>query len=163
LKRIFNSQVLVIVLAIAAVLCLTGCQKETEEDKIKNMVAGIQMAVREKDAGTVLRHLSKTYHDPQGNNYDGVKGLLSFYFMAHRQVNAYVPNLDISIGNNTAQASFQAVLTGAGGSVAEADTGILPEALGIYVFTVVMQKESGDWKITSAKWERIGDGPVPKQ
>jgi hypothetical protein len=163
LKQKFNSLVLVIVFAIAVVLCLTRCQKETEEDKIKNMVDGIQMAVREKDAGTVLRHLSKTYHDPQGNNYDDVKGLLSFYFMNHRQVNAYVPNLDISIENNAARASFQAVLTGAGESVAEAGTGMLPEALGIYAFELVMQKESGDWKITSAKWEHIGEGPLPKQ
>ncbi len=163
MKRMFISQALVIVLTSIAVLCLTGCHKETEEDKIKNMIAGIQKAIREKDTRTVLGHLSKTYHDPQGNNYDGVKGLLVFYFMKHRQVNAYVPNLDISIENNAAQASFQAVLSGAGGDATEAGKGLLPEALGVYAFNVVMQRESGAWKITSAKWERIGEGAVPKE
>jgi hypothetical protein len=159
----FISQALVIVMTIVAVLCLTGCHKETEEDKIKNMISGIQKAAMEKDTRTVLGHLSKTYHDPQGNNYDGVKGLLVFYFLKHRQVNAYVPNLDISIEDNSARASFQAVLTGAGGGVAEAGKGLLPEALGVYAFNVVMQKESGAWKITSAKWERINEGPVPNE
>jgi hypothetical protein len=157
------SQFLVIVLTSLAVLCLTGCHKDTDEDKIRNIIAGVQKAVGEKDTRTVLGHLSKTYHDPQGNNYDGIKGLLLFYFMKHRQVNAYVPDLDISIENNTAHASFQAVLSGAGGGVAGADRGLLPEALGIYAFNVVMQKESGAWKISSAKWERIGEGPVPNE
>jgi len=160
MKRMFISQALAIVLTLVVVLCLTGCHKKTEEDKIKNIITGIQKAVKEKDARTVLGHLSKTYHDPQGNNYDGIKGLLLFYFMKHHQVNAYVPNLDISIENNAAQATFQAVLSGAGGGAAEAGTGLLPEALGVYAFNVVMQKESGAWKITSAKWERIGEAPA---
>ena len=158
MKRMFISQFPVIVLMILAVLCLTGCHKDTDEDKIKNIIAGVQKAAGEKDTRTVLGHLSKTYRDPQGNNYDGIKGLLLFYFMKHRQVNAYVPDLDISIENNAAQVSFQAVLSGAG-----AGQGLLPEALGIYAFNVVMQKESGTWKITSAKWERIGEGPVSNE
>jgi len=163
MKRMFISQVLAIVLATVTLLCLTGCHKETEEDKIKNVIAEIQKTAREKDLGAVLGHLSKTYHDPQGNNYDGIKGLLLFFFMKHRQVNAYVSNLDISIENNAAQASFQAVLTGAGGGAPEGGTGLLPEALGVYAFNVTMQKESGAWKITSAKWERINEGQVPKE
>lgn len=164
MNRIFLSQALVMVMMIVAVVCLTGCHhKETEEDKIKNMIAGIQKAAGEKDARTVLGHLSKTYHDPQGNNYDGIKGLLLFYFMKHRQVHVYVPDLAVSVENNAARASFQAVLTGAGGSNAEAVAGLLPEALGVYAFTIVMKKESGAWKITSATWERIGEGPAPKE
>jgi hypothetical protein len=147
---------MVIVLTILALSLLTICHKESEEDKIKNVIAGIQKAVSEKDRGTVLVHLSKTYHDPQGNNYDGVKGLLLFYFMKHQRVNAYVPNLEIARENETAHVSFQAVLTGAGGDAAAA--GLLPEALGIYAFDVVLQKESGTWKVTTAKWERATEG-----
>ena len=148
---------------ILAVLCLTGCHKETDKDKVTNMIAAIQKAAGEKDAKAVLGHLSKTYHDPQGNDYNGIKGLLHFFFMKHRQVNVYIPNIDIAIENNAARASFQAVLTGAGGNHAETDRGLLPEALGVYEFNVALQKETDSWKITSAKWERMGDGPVPKE
>jgi len=158
MKKTFLLQAPVMVL-ILAVLCLTGCHKDTEEDKIKNIIAEVQKAAGEKDTRTVLGHLSKTYQDPQGNNYDGIKGLLFFYFMKHRRVNVYVPDIECSIENNVARASFQAVLTGAGGG-AEADRGLLPEALGVYAFTVVLQKESAAWKITSAAWERIGGGPA---
>lgn len=162
MKRKFISPVLVIGMTIAAILCLPNCHKETEEEKIKNLIAGIQKAAGEKDTRAVLGHLSKTYHDPQGNNYDGIKGLLLFYFMRHRQVHVYVPNLDISIENNAAKSSFQAVLTGAGED-AEAAKRLLPESLGVYDFSVFLQKESGEWKITSAKWERMGEGTVPNE
>ncbi len=163
MQRMFISLVLIIGMTIIAVLSLTSCHKATEEDKIKNIIAGIQKAAAEKDARTVLGHLSKSYHDPQGNDYDGIRGLLLFYFMRHRQVHVYVPNLDIAIENYAAQASFQAVLTGAGEGVAEGGKGLLPEALGVYAFNVAMQKESGEWKITSAKWERMGEGTVPNE
>jgi hypothetical protein len=33
----------------------------------------------------------------------------------------------------------------------------LPESLGVYAFEVLLKKESGDWKVISAKWERVGD------
>ena len=156
MKRTFLLQALVMVM-ILALLCLTGCRKDTEEDKIKNIIAEVQKAAGEKDTRTVLGHLSKTYQDPQGNNYDGIKGLLFFYFMKHRRVNVYVPDMECSIENSAARASFQAVLTGAGKGA------VLPEALGVYAFTVVLQKESGAWKITSAAWERIGEGTIPKE
>jgi hypothetical protein len=156
MKRTFLLQALVMVL-ILALLCLTGCHKDTEEDKIKNIIAEVQKAAGEKDTRTVLGHLSKTYQDPQGNNYDGIKGLLFFYFMKHRRVNVYVPDIECSIENSAARASFQAVLTGAG------EGAVLPEALGVYAFTVVLRKESGAWKITSAAWERIGEGTAPKE
>lgn len=162
MKRKFISPVLVICMTIAAIFCLPNCHKETEEEKIKNLIAGIQKAAGEKDTRTVLGYLSKTYHDPQGNNYDGIKGLLLFYFMRHQQVHVYVPNLDISIENNAAKSSFQAVLTGAGED-AEAAKRLLPESLGVYDFSVFLQKESGEWKITSAKWERMGEGTVPNE
>jgi hypothetical protein len=160
-NRKYLPRTMVIVLTILALLLLTACHQETEEDKIRNVITGIQKAVSEKDRSTVLGHFSKTYHDPQGNNYDGVKGLLIFYFMKHQRVNAYVPNLDISRKDDAAQVSFQTVLTGAGGDPAAAGTGLLPEALGVYAFDVLMQKESGTWKVTSAKWERINEGQMP--
>ena len=163
MKKMLNSRVLAAGMTILAVLCLTGCHKETEEDGIKKMILAIEESAREKDSRAVLEHISKTYHDPQGNNYDAIKDLLVFSFLKHQQVHAYVTKLDISIENNTARASFQAVLTGAGGDASAADKGLLPEALGVYAFAVVMQKESGAWKIGSATWELLGEGPVQKE
>ena len=131
-----------------------GCSKETEEDKVKKVVTSVQQAAEEKKIGAVLDHVSKTYRDPQGNDYNGIKGLLAFYFFRHQKVSVYMPNIDIVVAGATAKAVFQTILTGRG--TGEAATGILPESLGAYDFEVLLNKEDGTWKVTSARWERAG-------
>jgi hypothetical protein len=133
-----------------------GCSKETEEDRVKKVVTSVQKSAEEKKIGAVLEHISKTYHDPQGNDYNGVKGLLAFYFFRHQKVSVYMPNIDIAVTGTTARAIFQAILTGRG--TGETAGGILPESLGAYNFEVLLSKEDDTWKVTSAKWERAGEG-----
>lgn len=138
-----------------------GCSKETEEDKVKKVVTSVQQAAEEKKIGAVLDHVSKTYRDPQGNDYNGIKGILAFYFFRHQKVSVYMPNIDIVVSGPTAKAVFQTILTGRG--TGEAAAGILPEALGAYNFEVLFNKEDGQWKVTSARWERAGEGmPLSK-
>ena len=140
---------------------ISACTKETDEDKVKKVLTGVQQAAEEKKIAAVLDHLSKTYRDPQGNDYNAIKGLLAFYFFRHQKVSVYMPNIDIVVEGASAKALFQAILTGRG---AEGGGGsILPEALGAYNFEVLLKKEDGDWKVTSAKWDRVGEGAVPPQ
>ncbi len=138
------------------VILVCACSKDTEEDKVKKVVTSVQQAAEEKKIGAVLDHISKSYRDPQGNDYNGIKGLLAFYFFRHQKVSVYMPNIDIVVTGPTAKAMFQAILTGRG--TGEATGGILPEALGAYNFEVLLSKEDGAWKVTSAKWERAGEG-----
>ena len=137
-----------------------GCSKETEEDKVKKVVTSAQQAAEEKKISAVLEHISKTYRDPQGNDYNGIKGILAFYFFRHQKVSVYMPNIDIVVTGSTAKAIFQTILTGRG--TGEAAGGVLPEALGAYNFEVLLFKEDGRWKVTSARWERAGEGALPQ-
>ena len=138
-----------------------GCSKETEEDRVKKVITSVQKAAEEKKVGAVLDHIAKSYLDPQGNDYNGIKGLLAFYFFRHQKVSVYMPNIDIVVTGQTAKALFQAVLTGRG--TGETAGGILPEALGAYNFEVHLSKAGGNWIVTSATWERVGEGMVPPQ
>lgn len=147
-------------LLMMPVLLLSACTKETEEDKVKKVVTSVQRATEEKKIGSVLEHISKTYRDPQGNDYNGIKGLLAFYFFRHQKVSVYLPSLDIVVTGATAKAVFQAILTGRG--TGEAASGILPESLGAYNFEVLLYKEDNQWKVTSARWERAGEGMSPQ-
>jgi len=146
---------------LAVLLLFPACHKETEEDKVKKVVTSVQQAAEEKKIRSVLDHISKSYQDPQGNDYNGIKGLLAFYFFRHQKVSVYMPNIDIVVTGPTAKALFQAILTGRG--TGEAAGGILPEALGVYNFEVLLAKEDGSWKVTSAMWERAGEGAGQKQ
>ena len=151
MRALKDVMVIVLLLALAP-----ACSKETEEDKVKKVITGIQQAAEEKKIAAVLEHVSKSYQDPQGNDYNGVKGLLAFYFFRHQKVSVYMPNIDIVVNGPASKALFQAILTGRGAG--ESAGTIIPEALGAYNFEVLLKKEDGAWKVTSAKWERAGEG-----
>lgn len=145
-------------MAAAVFFCMlitgSGCHKETEQDKVTKVISTIQKAVEEKDVKKVITGLSKTYRDPQGFDYDSIKGVLLGYFFRHQKISVYITGLEVSIEDTRARAVFQAVLTG--GNTAGSAAGLLPEALGVYAFEVSLRKESGEWKVVAAKWERVG-------
>ena len=148
-------RVVTILLIFVITITAPGCHKETDEDKIKKVITDIQMAAEEKSVKKITNNLSPTYRDPQGFNYETIRGLLLGYFFQHPKISVYITNLEISIENTAAKAAFQTVLTGGNKTGSAAD--LIPESLGMYDFDVSLKKESGDWKVTSAKWEQVGN------
>jgi hypothetical protein len=132
-------------------LAVFGCHRETEEDKVKKVVAEIQAAGEVKDVSKIMKNLSKNYSDPQGFNYEGIKGLLIGYFFRYPKISAYVSNLTISIDNESARAEFQTVLTS--GEKTGSIKDVIPNSLGVWDFDVTLKKEANEWKVASAKWE----------
>ncbi len=132
------------------------CHKDTEQEKVKKIIVNIQTAAEEKDVKKIINSLSKTYKDPQGYDYDTIKGMLLGYFFRHQKIHVYLTNIEITVQDAVAKAVFQAVLSGGNKSSSVSD--ILPEELGMYSFEVSLKKEPDEWKVTSAKWERVGTG-----
>lgn len=131
-------------------LAAVHCQRESEQEKIRKIVAEVQTAAEAKDVKAIAGYLSKNYQDRQGNSFQTIKGLLLGYFLRYPRISVYITELRISAEDESARAEFQTVLTSGEktGSLADA----IPNALGIYNFDVALKKESGDWKIASAKW-----------
>ena len=109
------------------------------------------MLAEEKKIGAVLGHLSKSYRDPQGNDYNAIKGIRACCSFQHQKIFVYIPNIDVAVSGPTAWVMLQAVMTGR-----DTSGNILPEALGAFNFEIHLSKEDNTWKITSAKWEREG-------
>ena len=149
--RRFVTILLIFVISITTL----GCHKETEQDKVKKVIADIQAAAQEKDVKKIINNLAKTYNDPQGYNHETIKGLLIAYFLQYPKISAYISNLEISIEDKSAKAVFQAVLTSGNKTGSMSD--VIPQSLGVYDFDVSMKKESNGWKVTSAKWEQVGN------
>jgi hypothetical protein len=148
--------IVTLLLLFTMTITTLSCHKETEQDKVKKVITDIQMAAEEKNVKKIINNLSKTYIDPQGFNYDTIKGLLLGYFFQHPKISAYITGLEISVDNTSAKVVFQAVLTGGSKTGSAAD--LIPESLGIYTFVVLMKKEPDGWKVTSTTWERVGEG-----
>jgi hypothetical protein len=132
-----------------------GCHKETEQDKVKKVITTLRKAGEEKDIRKISNSISKSYKDPQGNDYGSIKGLVIACFYQYPKISIYLTKLDVSVTGASAEASFQTVLTSRG--AAESSPAVLPESLGVYAFDVVFKKESDEWKVVSAQWERVGD------
>lgn len=144
-----------ICLILVMTITVIGCNKETEEDKVRKIITDIQKAAEEKDVKKIINNLDKTYNDFQGFNRETIKRLLLGYFLQHPKISVYISNLQISTENTSAKAIFQAILTS--GNKTGSATDVVPKSLGIYRFDVSLNKESNDWKVTSAKWERVGN------
>lgn len=132
-----------------------GCHKETEQDKVKKVITNIQKAAEEKEIRKISNSISGTYSDRQGNTSGSINRLVLGYFYQHPKISIYITKLDVSVRDATAKALFHAVLTSTG----ESSSAVLPESLGVYAFDVEFRKESGEWKVVSAAWERIADTP----
>ena len=133
-------------------MTVLGCHKESDQDKVKAVITDIQAASEEKNVKKIMNNLSKTYNDPQGFNYESIKGLLVGYFFRYPKISVYINNLMMSVENTSARAVFQTVLTS--GEKTGSVTDVIPQSLGIWDFNVTLKKESNDWKVTSAKWEQ---------
>jgi hypothetical protein len=103
----------------------------------------------------IITSISKAYRDPQGFEYESIKGLLLSYFFRHQKVHVAIPDKTISVEGETARAEVQAVLTG---DQSDSAMTILPESLGVYTFEVSLRKEENEWMVTSARWHRAGEG-----
>jgi hypothetical protein len=150
-KEYAMKRVVTIFLIFVIVIAILGCHKETDQDKVKKIITDIQTASEQKDVKKITNNISKTYSDPQGFNYEGIKGLLIGYFFRYPKISVYINNLTISVENTSARAVFQTVLTS--GEKTGSVTDIIPQSLGVWDFDVTLKKESNDWKVTSAKWE----------
>jgi hypothetical protein len=145
-------RVVTIFLIFIIAIAVLGCHKETDQVKVKKIITDIQAASEAKDVRKIMSHISKTYSDPQGFNYEGIKGLLLGYFFRYPKISVYINSLTISVEDTSARAEFQTVLTS--GEKTGSLTDVIPQSLGVWDFDVSLKKESSDWKVTSAKWEQ---------
>lgn len=142
-------------IAICSFMLLSSCHQETEQNRVRKVITAIQKAAEEKDIKKIINSLSKTYSDPQGFTYDTIKGFLLGYFFRHPKIHVYITNLDVTADHGTGSAVFQAILSGGSKTGSAAD--VLPEALGMYAFEVSFKNEESEWKIISARWNRVGE------
>ncbi len=150
---------LVLVLSMI-LLPVSACHRETKEDKVREVIESVRKSVEEKEIMTVLGHVSKTYRDPRGHDYEGVQELLVYYLYRHRKVSVSIPDIEVEVKGAEATARFLAILAARGGDEGPANF-VLPDALGAYKFDVTLALEKGGWKITSATWiraEETGEG-----
>lgn len=128
------------------VLLLFAC---AEKDPIARVVNGVAEAAEERDAGAVMKHVAASY-----DNRAEVENTLRRYFFGYKAFDVTVRELESTVSGSEAFATFHVDFIGVPKTIGGMDQ-ILPRSA-TYRFDVTLAEEGGEWKITSARWERRG-------
>ena len=144
-------------ICVVILLCLfiSGCTKQiAEEDKLKNIVNEVAESAQKKDIDGIRKHISKSYRDQEGNDYDGVRRVLFYHFIREETVSVFVRSVDAEIKEDTALVRANVILVR--GKDIKSISDIIPESAAGYRFEVVFKKEKGDWKAVNGQWQDVG-------
>jgi hypothetical protein len=120
-----------------------------EKDPVARVIADVADAAEERNAGAVLEHLSSHYSDSNGGRRE-IELTLRRYFFAYKTIDITVQHLETTHSSSSGRAAFRVLFIGTPKSVGGMDQ-FLPRTAS-YDFDVWLEKEDGDWKITTAQW-----------
>jgi len=144
-----------IILIILLTLTWTSCAKSiSEEDRLKAIVNEVAEAAQKKDIDGIRRHISKSYKDPEGNDYDSVRRLLLYHFIRAETVSIFMRSVDADIKGDTALVTANVILVR--GKEVKSIKDIIPESTAGYRFEMIFKKENKDWKAVSGIWQNVG-------
>lgn len=144
---------------LIAVLALSyACSKKTPaEEEVRRTIAGAVKKAEEKDVKGFMGFISKDYSDETGNSHDEIRGIVFFHFMRPEKLSVFVRSLEVRVEGATALVDAKVIaVRGGGGDGVKEIKDIIPEDAAGYRFSLVMKKEDGDWKVTTAEWKDIG-------
>lgn len=134
-------------------LILAACTKTPPEQALRDTMAELQTAVEARDASAVQSFLAGDFVGPDGLDRDGARRMATLYLMRHGSVGMTLGPLAVRMQEDHARVDFSVALTGGSGR-------LLPESGQVYDVQTGWRVEDGDWKMTSATWERrAGLGP----
>lgn len=131
---------------VLLLLLLAACR---EKDPIAATITDAAEAAESRDARAVMKHLSKNYSDANGNRGE-VELALRRYFFAYSTIDLTVQRLETTHSSSSGRATFRVLFIGVPKTIGGMDQ-LLPRSQS-YDFDVWLEKEDGDWKITTAQW-----------
>ncbi|HET8818956.1 MAG TPA: nuclear transport factor 2 family protein [Xanthomonadaceae bacterium] len=131
---------------LAMLFLLGACSATPPEEALRASVAGLEAALEARDADAMANVLADDFAGPDGMDVAAARRLARLSFLRHRDVGVAIGPLDIAMLDGHATVRFTAVLTGG--------AGWLPERGSIYHVETGWRRDGGDWRLTSARWER---------
>ncbi|MBI5493293.1 MAG: hypothetical protein HY893_10230 [Deltaproteobacteria bacterium] len=147
------SRLFILLLALAVIIPACG-KKSTDEELVRKAVDRAVRNVEEKDVSAFMKLVSKDYRDNEGNDYNGVKGILVYELLRKERVRVFVRSLAVEVKGDEALIDARVALVR--GMDAEGVKDIIPENAEAMRFNVVFRKEGGDWKAVNASWTHLG-------
>lgn len=131
---------------------LGGCgDGDSPEQQVRDVIEAIEVAAESREVSDLMQHLSKNYRDGDGNGRDDASRYVRGYFIANQSIHLLTRVEEVQfLSSEEARAN---VLVGMVGREAAA-SGAWDLAADLYEFDVALARESGEWKVTYARWNR---------
>jgi hypothetical protein len=139
---------------ILSVIFLSCSRQISEQDRLKAIVNEVAEASQKKEIDGIRKHISKSYRDREGNDYDGVRRVLLYHFIRAETVSVFVRSTDVEITGDTALVKANVILVR--GKEVKSIKDIIPESAAGYRFEMIFKKENNDWKAINGSWQDVG-------
>jgi hypothetical protein len=140
---------------LGAALLVLSCARAS--DPVRDCLVRTAAAAEKRDADAVMARVAETFRDAEGGGKADAAALVRRTLSAYESLSLSLTDLAIERGSAAAQARFKVRMSGRPRAVGGLD-GLLPRA-SRWSFDVRLEKVSGDWKIASAAWTPLEDGP----
>jgi hypothetical protein len=143
------------IVVLLGLFIISACAKGvSEEDRLKQIVNEAAEAAQKKDIDGVRKHISKSYRDQEGNDYDSVRRILLYHFIRAETVAIFVRSVDADIKGDTAHAKANVFLVR--GKEVKSIQDIIPDSAVGYRFELIFKKENKEWRVVSGTWQNVG-------
>jgi len=148
----FNKYKAALIIMAALMFALVSCSSDDPEDQIKKLVVRAEKAAEEKNKSEFRDIISEAYKDEKGRKRREVIGLLRYYFIQNKDIYVFSRIKDIQFPE---EAKAEVVVTAAiAGQPVNGPDDLKNINADLHRIEFVAEKESGEWKVTSASWSR---------
>ncbi|MGV8959001.1 MAG: YybH family protein [Stenotrophomonas sp.] len=132
------------------VLVLGGCKAAPPEQRLRETVARMQLAVAGGDARGFMGSVAEDFVGNDGMDRAALAQMLRAHLLLNREVGLHAGPLAIEMDGDTAIMRFTVVLTGSSGRW-------LPERGQLQSITSGWRQVDGQWQLYHAQWQPQGD------
>lgn len=130
-------------------LYLVACGKNTDEEIIAQHIATMQEAVEANDFGEIKNHLHASFIANKRLDAREANQLLRMYSLQHKNIGVTIVSSNTTMDPtfpDRAETIMSVVVTGSSGR--------LPSDGSVRTVKIAWIKQSGDWQVIRADWER---------
>jgi len=141
-------------LALAMSLFLGGCGVESElseEDKVRATLTAIEIAAEARSLSAMIEHISDSYRDYEGNDYQKIKALLQLQLIKNQSINIFSKIRELEVSADSATVELSVAMASRGGDLSIEENRLRADT---HRFSILLKREKEQWKIRSVSWQR---------
>lgn len=133
-------------------LNLVACGKKTSpEEQVRQFIAKAETGAEARDVVAITELVSDAYKDEDGHDRRAVSGLVTGYFLRHKNIHLFTQIKDIQFPTpRQAKVKLYVAMTGTPVTGAQA---LIDLHADLYQFNLILVKEDHDWLLSTATWE----------